>query len=286
LNVAAEHYRTLFLSDWHLGMKGIKSAELLAFLETHNAETIYLVGDIIDHWVLGRKWSWNEDCDNILRNLMQKAARGTKIVYIPGNHDDSFRSWGNASINGITIKTEAVHETADGRRLWVIHGDEFDLFMRHTKILCHLGHIGCQLLMKLNRPVAWIRQRLGLKPWSLAVSARRALQKSSKTYRRFSTTVTEEAGRLGYDGVVCGHIHRAEFQLIDGIEYWNDGDWVDSCTATAEAMDGTMTTIHYSPPTSTVEWLRARATIRNGEQQEPLTPLITPPSISIKGALP
>ena len=265
-------------------MKGIKSAELLAFLETHDAETIYLVGDIIDQWVLGRKWSWNEDCDNILRNLMLKAERGTNIVYIPGNHDDSFRSWVNASINGISIKREAVHMTADGRRLWVIHGDEFDLFMQHTKFLCHLGHFGCQLLMKFNRPVAWVRRRLGLKPWSLAVAARRALQKSSKTFRRFSKTVTDEARRLGYDGVVCGHIHRAEHKLIDGIEYWNDGDWVDSCTATAEAMDGTMSTLHYSPHSSTIEWLRQRASVRYEDRD--MTLLNNPPALLFQGVLP
>ena len=283
MDVEKTHYRTLFLSDWHLGLSGIKSAELLAFLETHEAETIYLVGDIIDQWVLGRKWAWNEDCDNILRNLLQKTERGTKIVYIPGNHDDSFRSWANASINGISIQRQAVHITADGRRLWVIHGDEFDLFMRNTKFLCHLGHLGCQLLMKFNRPVAWFRRRLKLKPWSLAAAARRALQNSSKTYRQFSKTVTEEARRLGYDGVVCGHIHRAEFKLVDGIEYWNDGDWVESCTATSEAMDGTMATIHYAPPNTTIEWLRQRASVRYEGQESLDIPTITPALFS--GAL-
>ena len=257
-----DHYRTIFLSDWHLGMGGIKSAELLAFLESHGAETIYLVGDIIDQWVLGRKWSWNDDCDHILRNLMDKAQHGTNIIYIPGNHDDSFRRWANASINGITVQTQAVHTTADGRRLWVIHGDEFDLFMRHSKFLCRIGHLGCQLLMRLNRPVAWFRSRIGLRPWSLAVAARRALQNSSKTYRRFAKSVTDEARRLGYDGVVCGHIHRAEFKVFDGIEYWNDGDWVDSCTAAVESMDGSMELLHFTPERTTMDALRARAAER------------------------
>lgn len=284
MDISTEHYRTLFLSDWHLGLHGIKSAELLAFLETHDAETIYLVGDIIDQWVLGRSWSWNDDCDNILRNLMRKSERGTKIVYIPGNHDDSFRSWADTSINGITIQREAVHITADGRRLWVIHGDEFDLFMQHSRLLCHIGHFGCQLLMKLNRPVAWVRRRLGLKPWSLAVAARRALQKSSKTYRRFARTITDEARRLGYNGVVCGHIHRAEFRLINGVEYWNDGDWVDSCTATVEAMDGTMNTLHYTTDSSTVERLRQRALVYPKEETN--APPISHPPLLFKGVLP
>ena len=271
MSVSAEHHRALFLSDWHLGLNGVKSAELLAFLETHDAETIYLVGDIIDQWVLGRKWSWNEDCDNILRNLMQKAERGTNIIYIPGNHDDSFRAWANASINGISVQRDAVHTTADGRRLWVIHGDEFDLFMRHSKFLCHLGHMACQLLMKINRPVAWFRHRLGMRPWSLATVARRALQKSSKTYRKFAETVTEAAQRAGYDGVVCGHIHRAEFRRVNGIEYWNDGDWVESCTATTEAMDGTMDILHYAPSTTTVQALRTRAAQRLNEVERSMT---------------
>ena len=262
---ANEHYRTMFLSDWHLGMKGIKSAELLAFLETHDAETIYLIGDIVDQWVLGRKWSWNSDCDNILRNLLEKAERGTKIIYIPGNHDDGFRAWANTSVNGIRIQKDAVHTTADGRKLWILHGDEFDLFMRHSRFLANLGHSIVQLLMKLNRPVTWFRKRVGLKPWSLATMARRAFQGSSKTYRRFSTAVTEEAMKLGYDGVVCGHIHKAEFKLINGIEYWNDGDWVDSCTATVEAMDGTMQIVHYHPASETIKALCERASIRDSE---------------------
>lgn len=253
------HYRTLFLSDWHLGLKGVKAAELLAFLETNDAETIYLVGDIIDQWVLGRKWAWNDDCDNILRNLMEKAERGTTIVYIPGNHDDGFRAWANVSINGISIQREAVHVTADGRRLWVIHGDEFDLFMRHSKLLCKLGHWGMQLLMRLNRPVAWLRRRLGLAPWSLALAARRAFQQSSKTFRNYANTVTKEANRRGFDGVVCGHIHKAEHAVLNGIEYWNDGDWVESCSVIAETMDGTMSISQYLPDASTVAHLRARA---------------------------
>lgn len=259
------HFRTMFLSDWHLGMKGIKSSELLAFLETHDAETIYLIGDIIDQWVLGKKWSWNTDCDNILRNLLEKAERGTNIIYIPGNHDEAFRAWANTSINGIKIQKEAVHTTADGRRLWILHGDEFDLFMRHSRFLANLGHSIVQLLMKMNRPVAWFRKKVGLKPWSLATMSRRAFQGSSKTYRRFSSVVTEEAMRLGFDGVVCGHIHKAEFKRINGIEYWNDGDWVDSCTATVESMDGTMHILHYQPPSETIRALCQRASIRESK---------------------
>ena len=259
------HYRTMFLSDWHLGMKGIKSSELLAFLESHDAETIYLIGDIVDQWVLGRKWSWNTDCDHILRNLLEKAERGTNIIYIPGNHDDGFRAWANTSVNGIKIQKDAVHTTSDGRRLWVLHGDEFDLFMRHSRFLANLGHSIVQLLMKLNRPVTWFRKRVGLRPWSLAAMARRAFQGSSKTYRRFATAVTEEAMKLGYDGVVCGHIHKAEFKLVNGIEYWNDGDWVDSCTAAVESMDGTMQIIHYQPPSETIKALCERASIRESD---------------------
>ena len=259
---ANEHYRTLFLSDWHLGLKGIQSSKLLAFLESHDAEKIYLIGDIIDQWVLGRKWSWNQDCDNILRTLIAKAEMGVNIVYIPGNHDDSFRKWANTTIKGISIKHDAVHRTADGRKLWILHGDEFDLFMRQSKLLCHLGHYSIQILMKLNRPVAWIRKKLRLKPWSLATAARRKFQNSSKTYRRFAQTITEEAARRGYDGVVCGHIHKAEFKLLDGIEYWNDGDWVESCTAVTETMDGTMDILHYQPTDFTVNSLRLRAAQR------------------------
>ena len=205
---------------------------------------------------------------------MAKAEMGVNIVYIPGNHDDSFRKWANTTIKGISIQKDAVHTTADGRKLWILHGDEFDLFMRQSKLLCHLGHSSIQILMRLNRSVAWIRRKFRLKPWSLATSVRRTFQNSSKTFRRFSKTITEEANRRGYDGVVCGHIHKAEFKLLDGIEYWNDGDWVESCTAVTETMDGTMDILHYQPTDFTVNSLRLRAAQRfeemNLSNQDPL----------------
>ena len=222
------HYRTIFISDSHLGLRGTRSDTLLAFLEENNAETIYLVGDIIDQWCKGRKWHWPTENDLILQNLVEKSINGTKIVYIPGNHDDSFRKWAGRTIQGVEIKREATHITADGRKLWVIHGDEFDLFIRNHKWLCNLGHGTLQILMKLNKPVEWIRGLLGLKPWSLATAARRAMQRNSKTFKNYVDTVTKETLYKSYDGVVCGHIHNPEFRIKNGVEYWNTGDWLES----------------------------------------------------------
>ena len=258
-------------------MKGIKSAELLAFLETHDAETIYLIGDIVDQWVLGKKWSWNTDCDNILRNLLEKAECGTNIIYVPGNHDEAFRTWANTSINGINIQKEAVHTTADGRRLWILHGDEFDLFMRHSRFLANLGHSIVQVLMKIYGMSYWFLERhASLSLQGTTVSSLLSCG-TSKTYRRFSSVVTEEAARLGFDGVVCGHIHKAEFKRINGIEYWNDGDWVDSCTATVESMDGTMHILHYQPPSETIRALCQRASMR--EPKDPINNIIHIPEL-------
>ncbi len=239
------HYRTIFISDSHLGLRGTRSDTLLAFLEENNAETIYLVGDIIDQWCKGRKWHWPTENDLILQNLVEKSINGTKIVYIPGNHDDSFRKWAGRTIQGVEIKREATHITADGRKLWVIHGDEFDLFIRNHKWLCNLGHGALQILMKLNKPVEWIRGLLGLKPWSLATAARRAMQRNSKTFKNYVDTVTKETLYKSYDGVVCGHIHNPEFRIKNGVEYWNTGDWLESCTSICESMDGSMEIIQY-----------------------------------------
>lgn len=241
-------------------MKGTKSAELLNFLEENTAETIYLVGDIVDQWCKGKKWHWPIEADLILQNLVEKSANGSRIVYIPGNHDDSFRKWSKHTIQGIEIRDQAVHTTADGKRMWVIHGDEFDLFMRNHKWLCNLGHYSVQILMKLNRPVAWLRLKLGMKPWSLAAAARRAMQRNSKNFKNYVDTVTKETSIRGFDGVICGHIHRAEFQFQNGVEYWNDGDWLDSCTAICEFMDGSMEIIHYKS-TETFTKLRDRTRI-------------------------
>ena len=253
------HYRTLFISDCHLGLKGVQSDKLLAFLQSHDAEKIYLVGDIIDHWCKGKKWHWTETEDLIIQNLISKANKGTQIYYIPGNHDEAFRDWCSTKIHGIEIINQAEHTTADGRNLWIIHGDEFDLFIKNHRWLCHLGHFSVQLLMKINRPIAWTRRLLKLPQWSLATAARRAMQRNSRTFKNYVNTVTREAARLGYDGVVCGHIHKAEFQVKNGVEYWNDGDWLESCTAIAEAMDGTMEILEYSPKISTISLLRERA---------------------------
>lgn len=261
LTTELSHYRSIFISDCHLGLKGTRSDALLQFLETNNAETIYLVGDIIDQWCKGRKWHWPIENDLILQKIVERSTCGSKIVYIPGNHDDSFRKWSECTIQGVEIKRETVHITADGRKLWVIHGDEFDLFMRH-KWLCNLGHFSVQILMKLNKPMERIRKVLGFKPWSLATAARRSLQRNSKTYKNYVDSVTKEALYRGYDGVVCGHIHNAEFRLENGVEYWNDGDWLESCTAICESMDGSMEIVHYEY-SKTFLSLRNRSEILN-----------------------
>ena len=235
---ARRRYRTVFISDVHLGTRGSRADFLLDFLRRVECERIFLVGDIVDGWRLKKSWYWTPEFDEVVRHLMRMARDGVEITYIPGNHDEMFRDWLGLEVAGIRLAREAVHETADGRRLLIIHGDEFDGVIRYAKFLAFLGDWAYDWALTLNRWFNAARRRLGYPYWSLSQWLKRQVKEAVKAIDRFEIALAQEARRRGLDGVVCGHIHHAEMRQVQGVLYMNDGDWVESCTALVEHADG------------------------------------------------
>jgi UDP-2,3-diacylglucosamine pyrophosphatase LpxH len=237
---AKRRYRTLFISDLHLGTRGCRSDYLVDFLRQVECEQLYLVGDIVDGWRLRKSWYWDADHNEVLRLILTMARNGTTVTYIPGNHDEMFRDWLGLGleIGGVRLQKEAVHTAADGRRYLVMHGDEFDGVIRYAKFLAHLGDWAYDWALWLNTWFNLARRRLGYPYWSLSQWLKRQVKEAVKAIDRFETALANEARRRGLDGVVCGHIHHAEMRNIQGIAYMNDGDWVESCTALVEHADG------------------------------------------------
>jgi UDP-2,3-diacylglucosamine pyrophosphatase LpxH len=241
-------YRSIFISDTHLGTRGCRGDFLADFLRRTSAQNLFLVGDIIDGWRLRKSWYWDDDHDDVLRQILRYARGGTKVTYIPGNHDEMFRSWlpANVDISGIRLCKEAEHVTADGKRFLIIHGDEFDNVVRYAKFLALLGDWAYTTALVANRWFNTARRHLGLPYWSLSAWLKRQVKEAVKAIDRFEFALAAEARRRGFDGVVCGHIHHAEMREVDGIMYMNDGDWVESCTALVEHHDGRMELIDWA----------------------------------------
>ncbi|MGD0429940.1 MAG: UDP-2,3-diacylglucosamine diphosphatase [Acetobacteraceae bacterium] len=245
---ARAEYRTIFISDTHLGTRGCRGDFLADFLRRTSAQNLFLVGDIIDGWRLRKSWYWDEHHDDVLRQILRQAHGGTKVTYIPGNHDEIFRSWlpMGVDISGIRLCKEAEHLTADGKRLLIIHGDEFDNVVRYARFLALLGDWAYTTALVVNRWFNAARRSLGLPYWSLSAWLKRQVKEAVKAIDRFESALAAEARRRGFDGVVCGHIHHAEMREVDGIMYMNDGDWVESCTALVEHHDGRMELIDWA----------------------------------------
>ncbi|NBS96658.1 MAG: UDP-2,3-diacylglucosamine diphosphatase [Betaproteobacteria bacterium] len=239
--------RAVFVSDIHLGTAGCQAEALLAFLRDHEADTIYLVGDIVDAWALKRRWFWPQAHNDVIQKLLRKARKGTRVVYIPGNHDEAARQFGGLAFGGIEVVTETVHVTADGRRLWVVHGDEFDGVMRHARWLAHLGDRAYTVTLWLNRHYNRLRHHLGQPYWSLSQYLKHKVKNAVSFISNFEQALAGEARRRGFDGVVCGHIHRSAIHDLDGILYCNDGDWVESLTALVETHAGELQILHCKP---------------------------------------
>jgi UDP-2,3-diacylglucosamine pyrophosphatase LpxH len=241
-------YRSIFISDTHLGTRGCRADFLADFLRRTSSRNLFLVGDIIDGWRLRKSWYWDEDHDDVLRQILRHARGGTNVTYIPGNHDEMFRSWlpAGVDISGIRLCREAEHVTADGKRLLIIHGDEFDNVIRYAKFLALLGDWAYSSALLANRWFNAGRRRMGLPYWSLSAWLKRQVKEAVKAIDRFESALAGEARRRGFDGVVCGHIHHAEMREVDGIMYMNDGDWVESCTALVEHYDGRMEVIEWA----------------------------------------
>ncbi|MBI1303680.1 MAG: UDP-2,3-diacylglucosamine diphosphatase [Phycisphaera sp.] len=231
-------YRTLFISDCHLGSSGAKADELARFLKQVECDTVYLVGDIIDMWRLRQRWYWPDAHNTVMRRLLKMSHKGTTIVYVPGNHDEAARPFCGLSFGGMQMAKEAVHLTADGRRLLVTHGDQFDLVVRNSRLLALAGTVGYEMLLKINGVYNFGRRILGLPYDSLSQAIKARVKSACNFISNFEQALVAEARAGGFDGVVCGHIHKAEQRMIGVLEYLNCGDWVESCTALVEHEDG------------------------------------------------
>ncbi|RJF76561.1 UDP-2,3-diacylglucosamine diphosphatase [Rhodopseudomonas palustris] len=241
-------FRTLFISDVHLGARGSQANLLLDFLRVHDADTIYLVGDIIDGWALKSNWYWPQSHNDFAQKLLRKARKGARVVYIPGNHDEFLRSYYGTHFGGIEVAESAIHIGADGRRYLVIHGDMFDLVVQNARWLAHVGDKAYDLAIRLNRIVAALRRWAGVPYWSLSQWAKLKVKNAVNYIGAFEQTLAQEARRTGTDGVICGHIHTAAIRDDHGIRYMNCGDWVESCTALVEHEDGRFEIITWTDP--------------------------------------
>jgi UDP-2,3-diacylglucosamine pyrophosphatase LpxH len=242
-------YRSIFISDLHLGTAGCQAGPLLEFLKAHPSDHLYLVGDIIDGWQLRKRWYWPQSHNDVVQKLLRRARKGCRVVYVPGNHDEFARQFAGHSFGGIEVAEEAVHVTATGQRLWVVHGDYFDGVVQCARWLAHVGDTLYEFTLRLNRHLNHLRGRLGLPYWSLSAYLKHKVKKALNYVTDFERAVAQEARRRGHHGVVCGHIHRAEMRDIDGVLYCNDGDWVESRTALVEHHDGRLELVHWEPAT-------------------------------------
>ncbi|WP_408015286.1 UDP-2,3-diacylglucosamine diphosphatase [Sandaracinobacteroides hominis] len=233
-------FRTVFISDTHLGTSGCNAELLFDFLKSIECETLYLVGDIIDGWRLKRGWFWPTRHNDVVRRVLKMAKKGTRVIYVPGNHDEVLRDFIGLGFGDIEIMPEAIHETADGRKLLVLHGDEFDGVVLYHRWLAFAGDHAYVALLKLNVGFNWCRRQFGLPYWSLSAHLKKKVKNAVEYVCRYEEAVAHAARERGADGVVCGHIHCAEIRQFGDITYYNDGDWVESCTALVEFGDGRM----------------------------------------------
>ncbi len=253
-------YRAIWLSDIHLGTRGCKAEFLLDFLKHNESEYLYLVGDIIDGWRLKKVWQWASTHNDVVQKILRKARKGTRVVYVPGNHDEALRDYTELHFGGIYVTDEIVHQTADGRQFLVLHGDQFDGVVKYAKWLALLGDWAYEMALSLNHGFNIIRRRLGYPYWSLSAYLKHKVKNAVNFIGEFEHTVADEARRRGVDGVICGHIHNAEIRYIGDVLYCNDGDWVESCTALVEHLDGQLGIVHWMHPEQalTLEAERAR----------------------------
>lgn len=238
--------RTLFLSDIHLGTRGCQAERLLSFLKHHEAENIFLVGDIIDFWAMSRSVCWTPAQNTVVQKVLKRARHGVKVLFVPGNHDEALREYDGTAFGDIRIVNEHIHVTADGRRLLLTHGDAFDQVTRYHKWVAVLGDVTYNFLVRANGWLSWVRRTLKITGyWSLAGYAKRKVKSAVSFIYDFEESVVKHVKDRGLDGVVCGHIHAATIRDIDGVTYMNCGDWVDSCTALVEHLDGRIELIEW-----------------------------------------
>src|SRR5881396_2961321 len=250
--VAPRRYRTGWISDMHLGTRGCNATALLDFLRENDFETLYVVGDLIDIWSLRRGIYWPQNHNDVIQKILRKARKGTRVIYIPGNHDELVTSFFGAYGN-IDIKENAIHVTACGERILIIHGHELDAVVQNVKWLAFAGDVGYQFLLSLNPLINFVRRRFGLGYWSLSAYAKRRVKDAINFVGEFENAIVRYAERYGVDAVLCGHIHSAGIRQIGAVTYYNCGDWVETCSALVENFDGTIELLNFNPfPASSV----------------------------------
>ncbi|TRZ69836.1 MAG: UDP-2,3-diacylglucosamine diphosphatase [Rhodocyclaceae bacterium] len=253
-------YRSIFLSDIHLGTRGCQAGRLLDFLREHESDHLFLVGDIIDFWAMSRAIHWTPEQNTVVQKVLRRARHGEHVLLIPGNHDEALREYAGTSFGDIQVVHEHIHITADGKQYLVIHGDEFDQVTRHHRWVAVLGDIAYNLLVRINAWLSWTRRSLRISGyWSLAGYAKRRVKRAVSFIFDFEDSVIHAVRSRGLDGVICGHIHSAALRDVAGVTYINCGDWVDSCTAIVEHQDGQMELIHWGATESLVPVLQVRA---------------------------
>lgn len=244
--------RAIFISDVHLGMRPIRVGQLIEFLRSHDAETIYLVGDIVDGWRLAKTWRWPSEYNMLIELLLEKANAGARIVYLPGNHDEFLREYLGTYFGEIEFVDRTIHTSATGKTYLVIHGDQFDVVVMNAKWLAHVGDWAYNTALRINTVINWVRRRLGLQYWSLSAWAKQKVKNAVSVIGQFEEALVHEAKQSGVDGVICGHIHFADIHDRLGIQYINTGDWVESCTAIVENQDGVFELIKWTEMVSGV----------------------------------
>lgn len=233
-----QRFRTIWISDIHLGTTGCQAQRLLEFLRKTESDTLYLVGDIIDGWQLKRRWYWDQSHNNVVQTVLKKARKGTEVIFVPGNHDEAVRQFIDLDFGGIRVRDELIHTTAQGKRMLVLHGDRFDGVISCAKWLAYVGDNLYTMILKWNQWLNSWRARAGLPYWSLSQYLKLKVKNAVSYISSFENALAAEAKRRGLDGVICGHIHKPEIRDIDGITYCNDGDWVESLSALVEDQTG------------------------------------------------
>ena len=233
-----QHYRTIWISDAHLGWRACQAERLLDFLKQHDAEHWYLVGDMVDCWMLKRSWHWPQAHNDVVQKLLRKVRKGAQVDFIPGNHDEFLRDFVHLQFGGITLLRDAMHTTADGRKFWVLHGDELDSIVHYAPWLAFLGNNGYDLMILVGHGLNRLRRWLGFQEWSLSAYLKHRVKNIVSFVTNYEHALVCEARKRGADGVICGHIHKAEMKQLGDVAYCNTGDWVESCTALVEHDDG------------------------------------------------
>lgn len=246
LQAESRRYRTLFISDVHLGTRGCQSRLLLEFLREVDADTIYLVGDIVDAWRLKQVWYWPQEHNDIVQKLLRKVRKHVRLIYIPGNHDEFLKDYLGTHFGGVEVASQAIHVGPDGRRYLVVHGDDFDVVVRHARWLAFLGDWAYETALSVSAYVNIVRRHLGLTYWSLSQWAKLKVKNAVNFIGDYEAALVTEAKRQGVDGLICGHIHHPVIHDRLGIRYMNCGDWVESCTALAETYDGEFQLIRWT----------------------------------------